>query len=83
MAAVWSLATGKEEEGEGSGPPENTPQAPPSDSSCSFSLDLKNTLAEDTFNNVFLLKKKYSDMLSICPPRPALPGLRQRGCARG
>lgn len=78
MAAVWSLATGKEEEGEGSGPPENTPQAPPSDSSCSFSLDLKNTLAEDTFNNVFLLKKNTA----TCSPsvRRALPS---RGCGRG
>lgn len=76
-AAVWSLATGREEEGEGSGPPENTPQPPPSGSSCSFSLDLKNTLAEDIFNNVFLLKKKNT---ATCSPsvRLALPS-RGRG----
>lgn len=83
-AAVWSLATGREEEGEGSGPPENTPQPPPSDSSCSFSLDLKNTLAEDIFNNVFLLKKKIQRhalhlSVSLCPPGAEA----EKGCARG
>lgn len=35
----------------------------------------KNSLAEDTFNNIFLFLKKYSDKPSICPsPCLALPG---------
>lgn len=35
----------------------------------------KNSLAEDTFNNISYLKKKYSDKPSICPsPCLSLPG---------
>lgn len=85
IAAVWSLASGKEEEGEGTGSPwENSP-AP----SLRFFFSLvfprpKNTLAEDTFNNIFLLKK-YSNKLSICPsilPRP--PGAEaEKGSVHG
>lgn len=68
-----SLATGEEGQGEGGGSLWETPPSVPDSSLYSIFPRPKNSLAEDAFNNIFLLKK-YSNKLSICPsilPHPS------------
>lgn len=80
-----SLATGEEGQGKGGGSlGENSPP-PPSDSSLySIFPRPKNSLAEDTFNNIFLIKKVQQQALHLSV-RLALPfpGLRQKGERHG
>lgn len=84
---------GRKDKGEGGGSLWEASLPPPSDSPPdSISPRPKNSLAEDTFNNVFLLKKKKNTATSSPSVRPsclALPGAAaergtpQRGRARG
>lgn len=80
-----SLATGEEGQGEGGGSLWEDSPPPPSESSLySIFPRPKNSLAEDTFNNIFLIKKIQPQALHLSI-RFALPfpGLRPRGELHG
>lgn len=72
-SCVCHWQVGRKGERKAVGPPGKPPPSPPDTSPSSVFPTPKNSVAEDAFNNIFLLKK-YSNKLSICPsilPCPA------------